>query len=303
MLIKRKIWSNFDAVFFKYLDYFSHNPKKFLMILLGRFLIIRKLVTLFTRKKQSHSSYLNRISPVFSQIDTDIAVESLQKNGYYLGLKLSTSIIQKILDFAYSEEIKIDSAPEIKFIYAEKSNAEKEYQQDIITGSYADPSSRCDALKQLEKDSKLLEIAAKYLGSNPIHVRTHLGWCFPANSENYQKLGKFGIPVTLFHCDLDDYRALKFFFYFTDVDKSSGAHVCIRGSHHKRSLKHYLFRSHGDRTMIDYYGIENLIYICGEAGFGFAEDPFCFHRGTPPIAKPRLMLQLEFALHDYGMWT
>ena len=49
-----------------------------------------------------------------------------------------------------------------------------------------------------------------------------------------------------------------------------------------------------DRAMIDYYGEENIIPIYGTSGFGFAEDPFCFHRGVPPIDKNRLVLQIEY---------
>lgn len=298
MLIKRNSWLKLSTNLPSYFRDFRRKPQIFFVFIFGRFIIVRKIVTLFTSRKPSYSP---QISSIFPKIDIDKAVKSLQKNGYYLGLKLSPSVLQKILDFAYSAEMKTDGTPEIKFTYAEKNKAEIKYQQDIIMANYVDPSSRCDAIKHLETDPKLLEIAVKYLGSNPIHIRTILGWCFPANSDTYQKLGKRGVPITSFHCDLDDYRTLKFFFYFTDVDESSGAHICIRGSHNKRNFRHYLYRSHSDRSIIDYYGIENVVPICGEAGFGFAEDPFCFHRGTPPIAKPRLMLQILYALNDHSI--
>jgi hypothetical protein len=299
VLIKRTSWLELLTKLPIYLQDSRRNYQRFFVFIFGRFILVRKIVTLFTSRQ---ILYFPKASSIFPQIDTDKAVKSLQKNGYYLGLKLSPSIFQKIIDFAYSAEIEIDNAPEIRFTYAEKNEAEIKYQQDIITASYVDPSSRCDAIKQLEIDPKLLEIAAKYLGANPIHIGTQLGWCFPNSREAYQKWGRFGIPKIFFHCDLDDYRTLKFFFYFTDVDESSGSHICVRGSHHKRKFRHYFYRSHSDRSIIDYYGIENVIPICGKAGFGFAEDPFCFHRGTPPIAKPRLMLQIEFALNDYGIW-
>jgi hypothetical protein len=158
-------------------------------------------------------------------------------------------------------------------------------------------------LKQLKNDPKLIEIAAKYLSSTPVCIRADLGWSFIADSQAYQKIGKFGIPLTLFHYDLDDYRAVKFFFFLTDTDDSSGSHLCIRGSHKKRSLLHFIFRSSSEESIINYYGNDNLVNIYGKAGFGFAEDPFCFHRGTPPVNNPRLILQLEFALKDYTIWS
>jgi len=56
-----------------------------------------------------------------------------------------------------------------------------------------------------------------------------------------------------------------------------------------------------DQDIIDYYGSESLVNIYGKAGFGFAEDPLCFHKGIPPTQKDRLILQIEFARTDYGM--
>jgi hypothetical protein len=300
VLIKRTSWLQLFTNLLSDLRDFIDNPQKFFVLIFGRFIIVRKLVDLL--KSNQTIPHFPQTSSIFSQIDTEKAVQSLKKNGYYLGLKLPPSVFLEILSFAYSSEITIDGVPNSSFIYAEKDEAEIKYQKNIITARYIHPSDRCKTIEQLETDPKLLEIAAQYLGANPVHVRTDLIWCFPASSENYQKMGKFGIPVTFFHCDLDDYRAVKFFFYFTDVDESSGPHVCMRGSHNKRKLSHYIYRSHSDRAMTDYYGSENLIRICGEAGFGFAEDPFCFHRGTPPITKPRLLLQIEFALKDYGIW-
>ncbi|MEM8831523.1 MAG: hypothetical protein AAGE96_19495, partial [Cyanobacteria bacterium P01_G01_bin.19] len=132
-------------------------------------------------------------------------------------------------------------------------------------------------------------------------VRTDLSWCFVAERMMYEKNGDAQI---LFHYDLDDYHALKFFFFLTDVDVASGPHVCIRGSHKKKKLRHQFswLIGRSDSEIIDYYGEENLVTICGEAGFGFAEDTFCFHRGTPPVERDRLMLQIEFAMNNYGMW-
>ena len=106
----------------------------------------------------------------------------------------------------------------------------------------------------------------------------------------------------MFHYDLDDYRFLKFFFYLTDVDDKSGPHICVRASHKYKKFSHILLRKREtDREIIDSYGEESLVTICGEAGFGFVEDPLCFHKGLTPTHKDRLLLQIEFATTDYGM--
>ena len=129
-----------------------------------------------------------------------------------------------------------------------------------------------------------------------------MGWTFVGSEEDYSQKGEIGSPTILYHYDLDDYRALKFFFYLTDVDSLTGSHRCVAGSHHRRKLSHYFLRGQTDQEIAEYYGADSMTEICGAAGYGFAEDPFCFHRGSPPVKAPRLMIQLEFAINDYGMW-
>lgn len=52
--------------------------------------------------------------------------------------------------------------------------------------------------------------------------------------------------------------------------------------------------------IVKYYGADNVVPICGKAGFGFAEDTFCFHKAMIPTRKDRLMLQIQFARKNYG---
>lgn len=298
--MEKKLWSRIYAKIPIYYKYGTQNPKLFLMLLFGRLSIVRALVKLFNRK-YSLKKYENN-STIFKDIDVDKVIESLQENGYYLGIYLPEEILEEILKFSYSSEINVNNNPQMKFIFSEKKQAEKNYNMKIVIGNYLDASSRCPALKKLEQDPTLLAIAAKYLSSDPVHVRTQLWWCFVAENQEYEQLGELGNPLVLFHYDLDDFHALKFFFYLTDADLSTGAHVCIRGSHKRKKLRQSLLKGHSHQDMVNHYGRENLVNICGQAGLGFAEDPFCFHRGTPPVSGPRLMLQIEFALNDYGLW-
>ena len=240
---------------------------------------------------------------MFPDVDIEQTVTSIEQNGYYLGIELPQSILQAIIEFAYSAPMCIDGDPQLKFLYAEKKQAEIKYNRKILVGNYLNTGFKCSAFRQLENDSKLRAIAREYLGKDPVLIRSSLGWCFIGEREAYARKGDIGNPLVLFHYDLDDYRALKFFFYLTDVDSLSGSHRCVSGSHKKRKLIHYILRSQSDREIADYYGAENTIDICNRAGFGFAEDPFCFHRGSPPVNSPRLMIQLEFALNDYGVWN
>ena len=41
--------------------------------------------------------------------------------------------------------------------------------------------------------------------------------------------------------------------------------------------------------------------LTSTAGTGFAENTLCVHKGMTPTRAPRLLLQLQFALYDYGV--
>lgn len=294
---------NIQAKFFKYYQwYVKRDFRWLLMFVISRFTIGRNLATFCQRDRTCKIHDGNNAASIFKDLDINQVVASINENGFSSGLQLPQKTLQEILEFAYSEEISVDDNPQLTFKLAEKKEAEVNYNQKILIGNYIDAYSKCIALKKLGDDANLIAIAAKYLGSDPILVRCQMGWCFTGEKEAYSQKGVIGDPLVLFHYDLDDYRALKFFFYLTDVDSLSGAHICIAGSHKKRKLLHCISRCQSDKDILNYYDSESIISISGPAGFGFAEDPFCFHRGSPPVNSHRLMIQLEFALNDYGKW-
>ena len=101
-----------------------------------------------------------------------------------------------------------------------------------------------------------------------------------------------------FHFDLDDWRAVKFFFYLTNVGPENGPHMYVRKSHRNRSVLDQLslFKSRSDRHVIAKYGRDNLVVIQGSAGTGFVEDPFGFHTGTSVRGAARLILEVEYGV-------
>lgn len=282
----------------RYYKFATHSPYWAFVLLFGRLKMMRDLIGFFFASP-SLEKYPEADS-LFADIAVEQAVESLKQDGYYLGLHLPPTILQEIIDFVDSANIYARTHPHLKFIYPDKEKIRAEYGDTFVHGCYAKTDfRRLAAIQKLENDPKLLKIAALYLGAKPVHVRTELTWCFVAERQLYEQMGDAQV---LFHYDIDDFRAIKFFFYLTDVDRYSAPHVCVRGSHQKKKLSHQfsLFIGRSDEEICDYYGSENLVTIEGKAGFGFAEDTFCFHRGTPPIHRDRLMLQIEFALKNTG---
>ncbi|MBF2004236.1 MAG: phytanoyl-CoA dioxygenase family protein [Chlorogloeopsis fritschii C42_A2020_084] len=235
---------------------------------------------------------------LFPELDIDEIVKQLKVNGFYLGLNLPKNIVAEIIDFAYSHPCYGHRKPWLGFYYHQKEQIKLKLGKKFVLASYFNTALHCPAIQKLRNDPVLLAISTKYLETQPVIQGNELWWSFTSQASNSEKKRAF----QMFHYDIDDYNFLKFFFYLTDVDETSGAHICIRGSHNKKKFTHILFHKHEtDKDIIDYYGKEQLVTICGKAGFGFVEDTLCFHKGTTPTAQDRLILQIEFATTDYKM--
>ena len=138
----------------------------------------------------------------------------------------------------------------------------------------------------LANDSRLLEMAAGYIGCKPTLSQLGLRWSFPSETVHSN--------LQAFHRDTEDWRYLKVLVYLTDVGTDDGPHVYVRGTHRtKASIR---LRPQGDMEIIKRYGHENLAIATGERGFGFAVDTAGIHKGSRPIGKPRLLLQIQYSL-------
>jgi len=274
----------------------TRNPKWLLMRKLARFGLVRSLIHRFQSRALHTPNFMGK--SVFSNVSPELIVQSVVHHGIYLGLNLPSTLLDEIITYAKQYPCYGDCKPEYGFHYAQKHKAEYWYARRFVTASYFNTISTCPAIEQLSRDPMLLSIASEYLGTTPILISSRLWWSFVTDA-SLQARRK---AAQLFHYDLDDHRFIKFFFYLTDVDGLSGAHACIRGTHrHKKFVHEWNRRRFKDSEIIDAYGIENLITIRGNAGFGFVEDTLCFHKGMVPIRRDRLMLQLEFATCDYQM--
>jgi hypothetical protein len=264
----------------------------------ARFEFARNWISSFYRRKDK-SFEIGENPSVFEDLKVNETVASLEKNSYCLGLNLPEDVVKELLDYAKSTVCYADRDPELGFLYSEKEQVEAKLGKQLRLGSYFNAKD-CPAVKKLERDPGLLAIAAKFLGAPPVHMATEIWWSFPVTATPIEQLK----AAQVFHYDLDDYRFIKFFFYLTDVDLSSGPHILIRGSHRNKKFLHQLLgvrcASKDDKEIVDAYGAENLVTICGSAGLGFVEDSMCFHKGTVPTERERLLLQIEYAINDYG---
>lgn len=224
------------------------NPNWFLMLIITQFKTV-PFVQIFFNQRPLISKYETAHS-AFENLNADEIVQSLNKDGFCLGINLSQSIVQELIEFANYTNCYGNGEYQLGFSYSEKEEAEEKYGQPFIRAEYFNTNLLCPAINELASDPHLLEIAARYLGGNPIHTGSHLGWLFSVSEQrqhlllesirflSFKKTIRDG--AYFFHYDLDDYRFLKFYFYLTDVDLLSGVHVCVRGSHKKEACSYTL---------------------------------------------------------------
>lgn len=308
VLFSQGLGLKFQRKLFQYSQYFIQAIKKpnwFLMFVLARIAFVRRFALLLSKRPFTQS--YGKQPSLFEQLDVDSVTKILKEDGFYLNINLPEKTRQDIQDFAKNAIYFGDGNPNFCFLMADKEKIESKSGQKFRFAYNFNSSWLCPAIKQVENDPKLWQIAAKYLEANPMLVSSQIWWTFPIEEAvNEPKVG--GLR---FHYDLEGYSSLKFMFYLTDVDSSSSYHICVKGSHKKKKLREQfsLSRNRDDQYIINYYGSENVITISEPAGSGFAEDPYCFHKGTIPVNKERLILEIKFALNNYeyepkkyGLW-
>lgn len=139
---------------------------------------------------------------------------------------------------------------------------------------------------EIANDPMLLSIAYEYFGAIPCIDYIGSWWSFPSND----------LALTQsFHRDIDTLNSLKFFVYLTDVDKESGPHVYVKGSHNS-SYRTSKDKMHNDFEIENEFNKSNIVNLEGEEGYTFIADTFGFHKGLPPTNKSRLVLQIIYTL-------
>lgn len=274
------------------------KPKWFIMFCLGRINRIRSFAT--TIQRQPGQLNLSEEPSIFKNLNADKVVENLSKEGLYCGINLPQNLLKDILKFSNSATYIGNDNPKYCFHLHNRRQEELKHKVNFVSGHHLNPSLLCPAIKTIETDPKLWKIAANYLRTKPIPIGSQIRWSFVTQENLIPEHSK---GFFRFHYDLEDYCFIKFIFYLTDVDLTSGPHVCVKGSHKKKRLRHQfsLIRETNDKEIVNYYGEENVKTICGKAGFGFVEDLYCFHKLAVPICKDRLILEVKFAMNSYGL--
>ena len=238
---------------------------------------------------------------LFEPLDRVDFVHRLQDDGIAFGLKLPESVVADIVGFAQRHVCYADRLASCGFRPEARADAQAALGKPILVAQYFNAVQDCEAIGRLSRDPLLLWMAGAYLRSIPTFVGGNLWWTFPVQALEADR----DRHAHLFHRDVDDFRFFKFFFYLTDVEPGDGAHVCVLASHRKppvlRAADRWNIRRYTDSEIEKFFGPRSIVEICGRAGTGFAENTLCVHKGLTPTRAPRLLLQLQYALFDYGV--
>jgi len=284
------------------------HPRYSLMRAIARFSAVRHGVTAARRTMQATSlrPYLadcNARMQVskFAGVNCDNFVHEMNENGVALGLHLPPEIRDEIYSYAMRQPCFADRDPARGFALNRRTEAEAALRKSILLAQYFNSAENCSAIATLAHDPMLLAIAGKYLQSVPTLVGVNLWWTFAVNASAEDR----DRHAHLFHSDVDDFRFFKFFFYITDVRRGDGAHVCVLSSHRRRPRlrisDNWTLRRYSDLEIERSYPADRILEISGPGGTGFAENTLCIHKGLTPNHENRLMLQIQFALFDYGL--
>lgn len=288
------------------LDTLRTHPGYLAMRSISRFETVRSAVVA-VQKAVRHpvGDYLQTLagqrSTIFEAADPEAIAAGLDRDGYAPGLVLPAGVVEQLLSFANTHRCFVDRNPRLGFMSADADQARSRLGRKFLLAQYFNVAVESPLVDALTRDPVLLSIAARYLGSAPALVGVNLFWSYPASVSADQR----SYAAQMFHYDLDDFKFLKFFFYLTDVDSESGPHVIVRASHrrkrHSSLVDRLKVRRYSDDEIEKAYGRENVVTITGPAGTGFAEDTLCIHKGLSPVSRDRLILQIQYALNDWGM--
>lgn len=266
----------------------------------GRFNTVRKTYSFLQKWRQSlnptlYKEHLNpRQNSLFPITSPELCAQEIRKNSASFGLCLPKFYVENIYNYA-RQSLLYEPGFEEEFYVEDIKAGQLPNGRPVLRGLVKHPT-QCSAVEDVAHDPVLLEIARNYLGYWPTSVTRHLTWTFVSELPLSEQKQRF-LPLS-YHYDVAGYNFMSAYFYITDVVDQSGAHVMIERSHSRKPL-HSLFAPWSgrqpDHVVLDYYGPENEQIIEGPAGFGFVQDPSCFHKLLPPSRENRLLFQIRYS--------
>lgn len=234
---------------------------------------------------------LSPSSPEYRQ-----ALESLRSDGYaILPQRLSSAAIFALAERFSANSLKMvsdDAAVNGKLSALNLAEPQAE-KYEVSTADVLDSPLAQDLLF----DGGILSLAQDYLGSAPILDIATSWFSFPVGRSSQE-------AATQFHFDLDRTRWVKIFYFLTDVNERTGAHLFVPGSQADGSIpSKILSKGYSRLTDSEVDGAfpkDSWQTIGGPAGTILLEDTRGLHKGMPLVEGHRLVLQFQYSVDLFG---
>lgn len=270
--------------------------------LVARFHLGRRAYSFLESQREYFSSNNAKknlqISPksLFEEVSAKKYVDQIRQEGVAFGINLPTSMVDEIYQYACTAPCygTGTARDEGDFLITDVKNGYLREKHPIALAELKDSTLMgCQAINNLVEDPLLLDVARNYLGYWPTKILRYMSWTLVSSLPDEQQK-RLNEPV-IYHYDIPSYNSVRIYFYITDVDTFSGPHIMIKNSHDIKPVK-MLFSpcQQTDNAIYNYYGKEKEIIIEGNRGFGFFQDPYCFHKAKTPINSDRLLLQIRY---------
>jgi len=227
-------------------------------------------VSFYQRRNHNRPLQVDR-RDLFPELEIKEVVNSLNEKGYSVGEKVPTEHVTRILQYCGNRGLM----------------------------RYWNPHKECDAIDAIARNAKIVEIARRYLGAEPILWLTQLQWSFGDLPQKRKfLLPRHKEPLTheenAFHHDALDFKSMTVLVYLTDVDSSSGPHVVVEGTHANKSFADICHVVLSDTVVHQKFG-DRIKMILGQKGSIFFEDTSSYHKASP-CQTERLMLMIDYVL-------
>jgi hypothetical protein len=220
------------------------------------------------------------------------AVADLRERGFYAGLQLPARLVEQLTRHAEQSHCFRLPRDTERFLIGEVKNGRSPRDRVVAVADVEAPS--CPAAWQIAGDATLVEVVRTYLGYPPSRVAIRLYWSPMAGLSDKER--RWNGQTIDYHYDIERRPTLYVYFYLSDVDDLCGAHVVVAGSHgNKPPRLKWASTRQREAVVLRRYGADKVVTLEGKAGFGFLEDPACFHKVLPPTVSDRLMLQLRYS--------
>ena len=208
------------------------------------------------------------------------------------------SAAQHINDYGYS---KIESFMDPKRLLPVKKEFDKirdskELQyHDAYTEQCAHPLTSLPSVCDIVFDDKIVDLASAYFGCLPTLNNVQVRRSKATNISEGQLPGNG--QTTLFHCDKDSPRFVKFFFYLDNVDLTNGPFTYIHGSHLKKFQNWRSQYRRDEHEIASIYGKDKFRYLTGNVGDLIMGNTNGFHKGKKVTKGERLLMTAYYSVH------